>query len=178
MEDPVADYLQKGAYREAISLCARNYGPALGRMCMALLGRQSEAEEVVQEALLAAYDGFPKWRGEASVRAWIFGIARKMCAKRIATRVRQERRLRLVHDAGADAEQPDEVIRARRRAERVRGGLERLKPSERESLVLRYQADLSYREIGEICDIDEAAARKRTSRALAKMRTILKDEVM
>ena len=178
VDDPVAGLIQRGAYREAISLCARNHGPGMGRMCMALLGSQSEAEETVQEALIAAYDGFQKWRGDASVRAWLFGIARRMCARRLATRIRQERRLRLVHDAQAETSLPDEVVEARRRARLVRGALEELKPSDRESVVLRYQAGLSYREIGEVCGMDEAAARKRTSRALAKMRTLLKDEVL
>ena len=69
-------------------------------------------------------------------------------------------------------------MEARRRAQLVRGALEELKPSDRESVVLRYQAGLSYREIGEVCGMDEAAVRKRTSRALAKMRTLLKDEVL
>lgn len=71
---------------------------------------------------------------------------------------------------------PDEALAAQRRAERVRSALERLKPSERDAVVLRYEADLPYREIGRACGIDEVAARKRVSRALARMKTLLKDE--
>ena len=59
----------------------------------------------------------------------------------------------------------------------VRAALERLKPSERDAVVLRYDGGLAYREIGEACGIDEAAARKRVSRALARMRTMLKDQL-
>lgn len=116
------------------------------------------------------------YRGEGSVRAWLFGIARRKCARKLETRVRRERRLRLVHDADVGGELPDQVLETRRRAEQVRAALEQLKPSERDAIVLRYQGGLPYREIGEACGIDEAAARKRVSRALARMKSLLSEE--
>ncbi len=175
--DPVADLIHQGAYREAITMCARLHGAALGRLCMAMLGSQAEAEETVQEALLAAHDAFGEFRAEGSVRAWLFGIARRMCARRLVKRVRRERRLKLVHDAESDHQLPDEQIELERRARLVRAALETLKPSEREIVVLRYQSGLSYREIAELCGVEEAAARKRVSRALVHLRTTLRDEV-
>ena len=61
----------------------------------------------------------------------------------------------------------------RRRAGALRVALEKLKPSEREALALRYVADLSHREIAETCGLDEAAARKRISRALDRLRSVM-----
>ncbi len=87
--------------------------------------------------------------------------------------MRREKRLRLVHDAGADSSLPDELLERRQRGERVRAALEELKPSDREALLLRYESVLDYREIGSICGIDETTARKRTSRALARLRDVL-----
>lgn len=176
--DAIAHRIRQGAYRDAVALCARDHGPAIGRLCMALLGTQGEAEEVAQETLIAAHDAMASYREEGTVRAWLFGIARRLCARRIETRVRRERRLRLVHDSQAFAGMPDDQIERHRRAERIRAALDELKPSERDVIVLRYEAGLSYREIGDACGIDEAAARKRTSRALARLRTVLKDEVL
>ena len=144
---------------------------------MALLGSQAEAEEIAQEVLIAAHRAMGSYRGDGSIRAWLCGIARRKCARKVETRVRRERKLKLVHDAEADAELPDETLQKRRRAEVVRAALERLKPSERDAVVLRYDGGLAYREIGEACGIDEAAARKRVSRALARMRTMLKDQL-
>ncbi|HEY8429131.1 MAG TPA: sigma-70 family RNA polymerase sigma factor [Sandaracinaceae bacterium] len=173
--DPIADLIREGRHREAAARCAREHGAAVGRLCMALLGDQAEAEETVQETLIAAHDAMGAFRGEGSVRAWLYGIARRKCARKLEMRLRRQRRLRLVHDAEAAAA-PDELLEAQRRAERVRSALEQLKPSERDAVVLRYTAGLGYREIGEACGIDEAAARKRVSRALARMRNLLSDE--
>jgi len=176
--DPIAARIQEGAHREAVAMCAREHGAALGRLCMAMLGDQGEAEETVQEALIAAHDAMASYRGDGSVRAWLFGIARRMCARRIEMRVRRERKLRLVHDASSDGDGlPDDVVERRRRARLVRDALEDLKPSERDALLLRYEAGLSYREIGQACGIEEAAARKRASRGLAHLRDLLPAEV-
>lgn len=174
--DPIVVLIREGRHRDAVALCARDHGAALGRLCMALLGNQAEAEETAQEVLIAAHRGMDGYRGEGSVRGWLYGIARRKCARKVETRIRRERRLRLVHDAEADAETPHEVVETRRRAERVRAALEQLKPSERDAVVLRYQGGLAYREIGEACGIAEAAARKRVSRALARMKSLLSEE--
>ena len=171
--DPVVALAREGKAREALALCAKEHGSAVGRFCMALLGDQAEAEEVLQEALLAAYDGFGDLRGDA-VRPWLYGIARRMCARRLAKRTRRAGRLRLIHDAGEGAaEAADELLERRQRAESVRRGLEELKPSDREALLLRYEAGLSYREVGEVQATSEATARKRASRALARLRDVL-----
>lgn len=175
--DPIAVLIREGQHREAVAACARAHGEAVGRLCMALLGSQAEAEEIAQEVLIAAHRAMGSYRGDGSIRAWLCGIARRKCARKVETRVRRERKLKLVHDAEADAELPDETLQKRRRAEVVRAALERLKPSERDAVVLRYDGGLAYREIGEACGIDEAAARKRVSRALARMRTMLKDQL-
>ena len=63
-----------------------------------------------------------------------------------------------------------ELALDRERAERARAALGRLKPSEREAVMLRYEAELSFGEVAQAMAIDEAAARKRVSRALARLR--------
>ncbi len=175
-DDPVVELIRSGNHREAVALAARNHGAAIGRLCMAMLGSQAEAEELAQETLIAAHDGMSSYRGDGSPKAWLFGIARRLCARRIATRVRREQKLRLVHDAGDQAQLPDDSVECRRRAAGVRQALEGLKPSEREALLLRYWSGLSYREIGDACGIEEAAARKRASRGLGRLREVLSGE--
>jgi RNA polymerase sigma-70 factor (ECF subfamily) len=176
--DSIAVLIAEGDFRKAVSLCARSYGPALGRMCMALLGSQADAEEVVQETLIAAHRGMGAYRGEGNVRAWLFGIARRQCARHLERKRAQRRHLELVPNAPDEDGGPERAVATRRRARAVREALRRLKPSERETLVLRYQAELSFREIGAICGVEEAAARKRASRGLQHLRTLLPAEVL
>jgi RNA polymerase sigma-70 factor (ECF subfamily) len=172
-DDPILELVREGNARKAVARCARQYGAALGRLCMALTGSQSDAEEVVQETLLAAYAQMDRYRGEGTVRAWLFGIARRQCARRFERGTREARRLRLVSDPPADGASPAASVVAMRRARAVRTAVAELRPTEREALILHYQGELSFREIGEVCGIDEAAARKRASRGLARLRQAL-----
>jgi len=173
--EPVGELIAAGQHREAIAECARTYHKVLGRLAMALVGSQADADEVVQETLLRAHRAMPTYRGEGSVKAWLCGIARHVCAHVLETRKRGTNlgdELAVVPGDGTSRD----AFELRRRARALRGALDQLKPSEREALVLRYVADLSHREIAVACGIDEAAARKRISRALARMRSVLPAE--
>ena len=174
--DPIVALISAGDFRAAVARCARDHGPALGRLCMGFLGSQADAEEAAQESLIAAFDAMASYRGEGSFRAWLFAIARRVCARRVETRVRREARLRLVRGDETDAPGADVLLATRRRAERVRVALDELKPTERDAVVLRYESELSFRDVAIACGIDEPAARKRVSRALERLRESLGDE--
>lgn len=154
----------------AISLAARTFGPAVGRLCFLLLGAQGEADEAAQETFLAAYHGAPTYRAEGSVRSWLFGIARRICAQRLATRARQARRLALLVVPGEGPTDASDLHDSAEREAEVRAALADLPGTDRELLALRYDAEHSFREIADALGIDEAAARKRVGRALVRLR--------
>jgi RNA polymerase sigma-70 factor (ECF subfamily) len=173
--DPIAALVQEGRHREALVACVREHGAVLGRLCMALLGSQADADEAAQETLLRAHRAMATYRGEGSVKAWLCGIARHVCAHALETRRRGRQLLEVV--PGPDEVSPDALAR-RQQAKLLRDALARLKPTEREALVLRYVAELSHREIAAACNLDEAAARKRISRALARLRAVIPHELL
>lgn len=174
-DDDVTAAIAAGDYRGAVALCARRHGPALGRLCMAMVGSQSEAEDLAQDTLIAAHDSFPTYEGKGSLRSWLFSIARRRCARHLEKMSRRDSRLRLVYDADRDAS-TEEMAQLRQQATRARAALAEIRPSEREAVLLRFESELSFREVGLACGIEEAAARKRVSRAMAKLRDALSDE--
>jgi RNA polymerase sigma-70 factor (ECF subfamily) len=170
--------LRRREHGAALTLCARQHGAAIGRLCMALVGSQADAEDLTQETLLAAHDAFDSWRGEGSIRAWLFAIARRKCARHLETRTAGRAKLELLRDevAGPGAADAAEAASDRQLAARARKALAEIRPSEREALILRYAGGLSFREVAAACGIDEAAARKRVSRAHARLRAELDPE--
>jgi RNA polymerase sigma-70 factor (ECF subfamily) len=173
-EQGVVSAVKSGDHRSAVALCARHYGAAIGRLCMALVGSQEEADDLTQETLIDAHAGFGSWRGDSTVRSWLFAIARRKCARHLERTTRRQARLRLVHDSER-GNSSEELLALRQTSEKARQALGAIRPSEREALVLRYAGELSFREVGDACGIDEAAARKRVSRALARLRDAVKE---
>lgn len=171
-EQEIRAALSGGRYHEALASCVRDYGELLGRLCMALVGSQTEAEDLVQETLLAAHRGFHGYRDEGTVKAWLSSIARRKCARHLETRSRSKSSPNPGPDLPAAASVEEDVLLGRH-ASRARTLLDSIRPSEREALVLRYAVGLTFREVAQACGIDEAAARKRVSRALARLRSQL-----
>ena len=53
------------------------HGPALCSYLWSRLGSRRSAEEVVQDVMLAAWKAAPDFRGESTVRTWLFAIAHR-----------------------------------------------------------------------------------------------------
>lgn len=155
----------------AAEILMSEHAQAIGRLCAALLGSQSEAEDALQETLVAALDGLESFRGEGTVRSWLASVARRRCARKLATRTR-ERELEQRLSAPAVASDAEQQSLARR----ARDLLEQVRPTEREALVLRFAGELSFRDVATACGIDEAAARKRVSRGLARLRNLMGED--
>ena len=165
--------MDAGELAHALKLCASQHGLSIGRLCMALLGDQGDAEDVVQETLLAAYAGFASWRREGPVRAWLLGIARKKSLKRLESRQRRGARLRAIQGGEGLDRGAEELLALKQQAERARSALEQIRPTEREALLLRYVGELDFSGVAQACETSEVTARKRVSRGLARLRELL-----
>jgi RNA polymerase sigma-70 factor, ECF subfamily len=164
--------LSRGETPMALAVCAERYGASIGRLCMAMLGSQQDADAVTEETLLSAQQRFAESSGAASLRAWLFGLARDHCLQHIEQKRRRGSRLAGEADGGALVS--DAGLRLR--ASKARALLEQVRPSDRDALLLRFAADLTFQEVAAACGVDEPTARRRASRALLRLRSLLESE--
>jgi len=59
--------------------------------CYRILGSLADAEDVMQETLLAAWRGLPQYQGRASLRAWLYRIATNRCLNALRASGRRPR---------------------------------------------------------------------------------------
>ncbi len=165
-EDIIAAIHRKDFCQAAV-LSARAHGQAIGRFCMAMVGSQADADTLAQETFITAWETFGSYRPQSTVRCFLFGIARRLCAKHIETSGRRQENLKSMQ--GIEEPSPPVASHAQS-AQRTRDALDSLRPTEREAVVLRFQSDLSFQDLADACGIDEATARTRVSRAIANLR--------
>ena len=67
--------------------------------CYRILGSTQDAEDMVQETLLAAWRGLEAFEGRASVRAWLYRIATNRCLNALRARSRRPREIQATSDS-------------------------------------------------------------------------------
>ena len=89
---------------------ARTYRSELQVHCYRILGSVQDAEDLVQETLLAAWGGLEGFEGRASLRSWLYRIATNRCLNALRDR---GRRLPELPPPPDDLPQPPEPTRMR-----------------------------------------------------------------
>ncbi len=146
------------------------YESQLHAVALRYLGNPQEAEEVVQDAMLKAFFGLPKFRRDSSFKTWLYRILYNECA----SRYRREKRHSIVtteEDVGERAE-PAGSSDSDASLDEVQRILAPLAEGERDVVLLRLVAGLEFSEIAEAMQIGLSAAKMRYQRALEKLREV------
>jgi RNA polymerase sigma-70 factor (ECF subfamily) len=148
-----------GDERAATTLVER-HGDALSRFAISVGVRdRSEVEEVVQDTFVRAFQSLASFRGESSLRTWLFTIERRLVLdRRRAERRRRDRDEVKDSDAATEVTPLDGMV-ADETERRVGAAVERLSAMQRQVFTLRVTEGLSYKEIAAVVGTTEGAAR-------------------
>ncbi len=145
--------------RRPFDSIVREHGAVVMRVCRALLA-PADAEEAWSETFLSALQAYPRLRPDSDERAWLVTIAHRKAIDQLrAASRRPVPSGDLPHVATIDPE-PGELGVA----------LDGLAPKQRQAVVYRYLADLSYADVAALLGTTEAAARRNAADGIARLR--------
>ncbi len=159
-----------GAWGEIV----RRYKDAVFGIAIGILGNPADAEDATHDAFIRAYEGLHTFHLDKKFSTWIFAVTANVCKnklrrERIFTPLKYISRL----TKGSD---PAQQLAQQERTQIIRDAIDQLGPAYRAPLVLRYYADLDYKEIAEVLGLPEGTVKTRLHRAKAQLKRILEQK--
>lgn len=148
------------------------YGQRLYVYALRLTGDRAQAEDVIQDVLVAVWRSAGNFRGDGRLLAWLLGIVHHTAIKSLryrSTPISDEMEASLP----ATGPLPEEYVQIDEQARRVQQGLQCLSPEHRAVLELIFYHGLSLKEAAEVCGCPIGTIKSRLSYARQQLRGVL-----
>ena len=185
-EDQFLERLRRGeaaAYEQLVA----EHSSEVYALLFRLTSDAEEARDLTQETFLRAYQNIDRFRGDASLKTWIYRIAINQARNRWRWWRRRKRDVTVSLDAtdeqrdqplastlpSTDDLNPEQETLARERENQLRDALLGLRRSYREAVILRDVEGFSYEEIASTLQISIGTVKSRISRGRMELRHAL-----
>ena len=175
----LVERVQRGD-KKAFELLVIKYQRKLMRLVSRLVRDQAEAEDVVQEAFLHAYQSLHSFKGDSLFFTWLYRIA-------VNTAISMKRKKRLVQriqptgEGGntiepvdpSETNRPGHAMEMAEEERRVHKALQKLSAEHRAVLVMKDMEGMKYEAMADILGVPVGTIRSRLHRARLEIRDIL-----
>lgn len=172
--------------RDAYRVLVERHSASVFRLAYRLTGNRHDAEEVVQEGFLRAYQKLEQFEKRANFGTWVYRIAAnyaidRMRQKRSEEARRDEPSSRTPESAENDVLNrvpdkrlsPERLVQNAELRKQLESALETLTPAERTAFVMRHWHGCGIEEIAAALDATAGAAKNTVFRAMQKLRGVL-----
>jgi len=172
----------RDAYRVLVERHSRN----IYRLAYRMTGNAPDAEEIVQEAFLRAYQKLRQFAGQANFGTWVYRIAANYAIDRMRRRNSEESRRQHVGFAPEEglevdpvatapdpAPSPERLAQSAQLARKLQQALDSLTPAERTAIVMRHWEGCAIEEIAAVLKSNSNATKNTVFRAASKLRKAL-----
>lgn len=167
----------EAAYEELVT----RFQQPVYNLAFRLLSDPSDAADVVQEVFLKVFRNVDSFRGQSSLKTWIYRITVNEAHNQRRWFFRHRKREIGLEEEPEDARSmmdvlpdgsrsPFDLVFDREKQQMIEAALGRINPAFRESVVLRDIADLSYEEIAEVLQVSLGTVKSRILRGREALR--------
>lgn len=172
--------------REAYRVLVERHSNYVYRLAYRMTGNPHDAEEVVQEAFLRAYQKLQQFAGNANFGTWVYRIAANYSIDRLRQRKNEDARrevatkapegeqeIDLMSRVKDSAPSPERLAGSAEMAIKMKAALDTLTPAERTAIVMRHWDGCGIEEIAAVLKSNSSAAKNTVFRAVQKLRVAL-----
>lgn len=171
--------------RDAYRLLVDRYAPMVFGLVRRYCDDPAESEDLAQEVFIRAYEALEGFRGEASFSSWLYRIALNRCRDYAKSPKRDRESIEALEEStgrrpeslSADVPTPEDELERMERARRLRWALGELSPDYAVPFLLKYEQELSYKEMARMLDATAGALKVRVHRARTQLRGLLEGRI-
>ena len=168
--DPWLRKLRSGE-RGAVEEFVRKHGEPLRRYLAVLLRSDADAEEIAQEAFLRLFGALASFRGDCTLKTYLYRIAHNLALNHLASAPRvHEVFPEELPDSPSEEPSPQASACDSEQGALLRKALAALPPQQRAVVALRTWQDLSFKEIAGVLSLAEGTAKAHYFFALRNLR--------
>jgi RNA polymerase sigma-70 factor (ECF subfamily) len=148
--------------------------PSLRAFAISLCHNRTEADDLVQETLIRAWNNLSNFQEGTNLKAWLFTILRNNFYNGLRRQKHQNEYARTMDTSQfvVQASQ-DKTLEFGD----VMRGLAHLPPDQREALILVTVENMSYEEVAVICDCPIGTVKSRVNRARARLEALMEGSI-
>jgi RNA polymerase sigma-70 factor (ECF subfamily) len=162
--------------QDAFAILVQRHQRRVFTLVLRMLSDHDDANEVTQEAFLAAWQGLPSFRREARFSSWLYRIAYRECLRHLEQRKRQQSLQTALQAYPLPAEDgnPEKIRERHEQQIQVHQSLSRLPDRYRIALILRHFHEKTYEEMAQILTLPIGTIKTHLFRA----RHLLKERLL
>ncbi len=145
----------------------KTYSPKVHRLCLGYTGNAMEADDLLQEVFIKAWQNMDKFRGDSQISTWIYRIAVNTCLYHL----RSQKNKKSVDIDKAILRQEDELDDKEQQVQLLYKCISELSEADRLIITLLLE-EVPYEEIATVTEISEGNLRVKIHRIKQQLSTI------
>lgn len=144
------------------------YTSVVYNKCLGFIGSKEEAQDLTHDIFVKLFVKLKTFKGEAKFSTWLYSFTYNHCVNYLQREINGNKNTFSIDENHVGEAEEEEISDAQifeMKAEKLYRALQLISPPERAILLLKYQDDLSIKEISTLYSIGESAVKMRLNRS-------------
>jgi RNA polymerase sigma-70 factor (ECF subfamily) len=178
----IEEYSTTGSEKSATAF-VRMYQNFVFSTAVRYIKNYDDADDISQEVFIKVLSSLPKFKGESSIKTWLYRITVNMCHNFLRRKSfisifsKSQNDEDTYYDIPVNEPQPDKIFENKELEATFLKSLNKLPEKQRETFALRYFDELTYEEISELLGTSVGGLKANYFQAVKKLAGMLKNQV-
>lgn len=139
--------------------------------CLSFISSKEDAQDLTHDIFVKLFVKLKTFKGDSKFSTWIYAFTYNHCINHLQREIKSHKNTFSMEDDIEDQflEEVDDAQIFEMKTEKLFASLQQIKPEEKALLLMKYQDDLSIKEIANLNNLGESAVKMRLNRAKSNL---------